>query len=117
MKPITRNWEYQTQGNLRWIEHFCLTFGREFETDENIDEHDVEESFVVSYKRSKTSVVWEDFEKLPLSSDGKQRAKCRICRRELISNSRGGASSMLRHITDHKLYSDNPSPPCSNPLE
>ncbi|KAL9679045.1 hypothetical protein QQ045_017555 [Rhodiola kirilowii] len=47
--------------------------------------------------RKKTSRCWESFEELPTGLDGKNRAKCMKCGRELLYNSSLGTASLIRH--------------------
>jgi hypothetical protein len=45
-----------------------------------------------------TSVVWDDFKKLPIGLDGRSRAKCKWCGKTYGSESSNGTKNMLRHI-------------------
>jgi hypothetical protein len=45
-----------------------------------------------------TSVVWDDFKKLPIGLDGRSRAKCKWCGKTYGSESSSGTKNMLRHI-------------------
>ena len=58
------------------------------------DEHVGEQNYFSSAKRPRkaTSTVWEDFVKLPIS--GRQRARCKLCKQDLLADSKAGTSSM-----------------------
>ena len=91
--------------------------------DENSGEHVVEQSSCASSKRHKRSsfIVWDNFEKLPLDSEGKQRARCKLCINRItdyVADTRSGTSNMLRHIIScHKGETDECTSQHSRPLD
>ncbi|XXG50881.1 hypothetical protein AAC387_Pa02g4780 [Persea americana] len=67
------------------------------ESDENIldtmcSEHEPKR------KRKHVSLVWSEYEKLPLDADGKQRAKCNRCGKKYITDY--GTTNLKRHLVN-----------------
>ena len=61
---------------------------------------DVDEIVQSQTKKAETltSNVWNYFVKIGVSKDGKQKCKCRACRKEYSYASRLGTSHLSRHI-------------------
>ncbi|KAE8702174.1 Detected protein of unknown function [Hibiscus syriacus] len=71
----------------------------------NVREHNESTESTKSNKRSRTltSSVWNYFDKLP-DKDGKGRAMCKICARELVGGGTlNGTSSLILHVGGCKL--------------
>ncbi|KAA8519967.1 hypothetical protein F0562_014223 [Nyssa sinensis] len=67
---------------------------------EQSDEHIIEQSSSTTSKRKRTtSKVWDNFEKLSITADGKQKASCKKCKQEYIADAKSGTSNLLRHLT------------------
>ncbi|XP_024028942.1 zinc finger BED domain-containing protein RICESLEEPER 2-like [Morus notabilis] len=49
-------------------------------------------------KRKHTSVVWNQFERLPMGADQELKAKCKECGVVYMANSKNGTGSMRRHM-------------------
>ncbi|XP_057975215.1 zinc finger BED domain-containing protein RICESLEEPER 2-like [Malania oleifera] len=55
-------------------------------------------------QRRKTSVAWDEFYLLPIDVDGKQKAKCKKCGAEYVTNaSTHGTANLRRHINNCPL--------------
>ncbi|KAA8546764.1 hypothetical protein F0562_003193 [Nyssa sinensis] len=56
---------------------------------EQSDEHIIEQSSSTTSKRKRTtSKVWDNFEKLSITADGKQKASCKKCKQEYIADAK-----------------------------
>ncbi|CAL5407581.1 unnamed protein product [Camellia sinensis] len=67
--------------------------------DKNSEEHVQQRSSNISKRpRRSTSAVWDSFEKLPITIDGRQKARRRNCEQEYAADSRSGTTNLLWHI-------------------
>ncbi|KAA8519979.1 hypothetical protein F0562_014235 [Nyssa sinensis] len=68
---------------------------------EQSDEHIIEQSSSTTSKRKRTtSKVWDNFEKLSITADGKQKASCKKCKQEYIAD----AKSCVIFLIKQTLY-------------
>ena len=70
----------------------------------------MEQGSSTNTKRAKRStfVAWLDFEKLPLSEDGRQRAICKLCKTAVyIVDTNAGTSNLHKHITNCRRDMDD----------
>ena len=49
-------------------------------------------------ERERWSVVWNYFKRLPIGSDGRERAECMRCSKRYISETKTGTGSLKNHI-------------------
>ena len=53
--------------------------------------------------RANTSAVWNDFTKIGIGEDGKERVKCNGCGKKYVSGGNSGTSHLTRHRSKCRL--------------
>lgn len=49
-------------------------------------------------ERERWSKVWKFFQRLPIGSDGRERAQCKRCLKRYICETKNGTGSLRNHI-------------------